>query len=210
MKTSAKKSCVVVKYVVWTVTMVSVWLAALASPPSDQNTVRVSSFGFDPLDSTRYIQAALDSGARTVVIDRQQDPWVVCPLFARSNSEIVLEEGVELVAKRGAFKLVRGNSLFSLEGVTNVIVRGLGSGATMRMWKKDYQTAPKCGIRRAAWSRRHRALTDCFRCLAKGRRRRASGRRVSPDPLRETRRRCWAFTVPSPVSSCPRRNDGDD
>ena len=109
---------------------------------SDQGVVCVSSFGYDPEDSTRFIQTALDSGARTVVIDRQKGPWVACPLFARSNTEIVFEEGVELVAKRGAFRLVRGNSLFSLDGVTNVVVRGSGSGATMRMWKKDYQAVP--------------------------------------------------------------------
>ena len=101
--------------------------------------VKVSSFGYDPEDSTAYIQKALDSGASRVVFDRQKGPWVANPVYARSNTEIVFEEGVELVAKRGAFKLVRGNSLLSLECVTNVAVRGLGKGATLRMWKKDYQ-----------------------------------------------------------------------
>ena len=36
--------------------------------------VKVSSFGFDAEDSTEIIQRALDSGARTLVFDRQAGP----------------------------------------------------------------------------------------------------------------------------------------
>lgn len=104
--------------------------------------VKVSSFGYDAADATRFLQAALDSGARKVVVDRQAGPWISNPLYARSNTEIVFEDGAEILAKRGAFMLVRGNSLLSLECVTNVTVRGLGRGGTLRMWKKDYQAAP--------------------------------------------------------------------
>ena len=118
------------------------WLGVLACASllsGCDEGVKVSSFGFDPEDSTAYIQKALDSGASRIVFDRQKRPWVTNPVCARSNTEIVFEEGVEIVAKRGEFKQVRGNSLFSLECVTNVALRGLGSGATLRMWKKDYQ-----------------------------------------------------------------------
>lgn len=67
------------------------------------NAANVSEFGFDPADSTEIIQRALDSGVHQLVFDRQAGPWVTRPLFVRSNTEIVFEDGVELVAKRGEF-----------------------------------------------------------------------------------------------------------
>ena len=102
--------------------------------------VKVSSFGYDPQDSTRFIQQALDSDARTVILDRQAGPWVTLPLLARSNKEFIVEPGVELVAKRGEFKGIR-DYLFTLDGVTNFTLRG-GAGSTFRMWKCDYQKPP--------------------------------------------------------------------
>ena len=42
--------------------------------------VKVSSFGFDPDDSTRFIQAAIDSGAEKVIFDKMPSPWVSLPL----------------------------------------------------------------------------------------------------------------------------------
>lgn len=99
--------------------------------------VKVSSFGYDAEDSTRFVQKALDSGAPKVVLDRQAGPWNVLPLKMRSNTELVLEPGVELVAKRGAYKGLR-DFLLELACVSNVVVRG-GEGSTLRMWKTDYQ-----------------------------------------------------------------------
>ena len=72
-------------------------LAAHAVPEQ----VKVSDFGFDAADSTAYIQAALTSGARRVVLDKQSGPWVTLPLKMRSDTELILEPGVELLAKRG-------------------------------------------------------------------------------------------------------------
>ena len=125
------------------------WFLALAASAAlaflagcAERVVKVSSFGFDPEDSTRFIQAALDSGARTVVLDRQKGPWVSRPLFGRSNQEIVFEDGVELVAKRGEFKGLR-DSLIFYHQTTNATVRGLGAkGGVLRMWKCDYQKPP--------------------------------------------------------------------
>ena len=39
-------------------------------------------------DVTTAIQKVLDSGARQVVLDRAGSPYVTCPLFVRSNTEI--------------------------------------------------------------------------------------------------------------------------
>ena len=84
------------KKLVW----VSLWLscAAVASEP-----VKVSSFGFDPEDSTRFLQAAFDSDAPVVVVDKMPAPWVTTPLKGFSNKRIIFEDGVELVAKKGSF-----------------------------------------------------------------------------------------------------------
>ena len=106
------------------------------------NEVKVSDFGWDPLDSTRFVQAALDSGARRVVFDRQAGAWTVSPLKARSNTEIVFEDGVELVAKKGEFHGIRDH-LLEFHGVTNVSLVGLGErGGTLRMHRSDYRAEP--------------------------------------------------------------------
>ena len=105
-------------------------------------TVRVSDFGYDPEDSTKFVQAALDSGADRVIFDRQRGPWVTTTVFGRSDQEIVFEDGVELQAKPGAFASVHDDNscLFVLRDVTNVTIRGEGkTGGTLRMRKADYQ-----------------------------------------------------------------------
>ena len=102
--------------------------------------VKISSFGYDPVDSTRFIQAALDSDHPKIILDRQAGPWYTLPLKGRSNKELVLEPGVELVAKRGAF-LKRRDYLFELSYITNFTLRG-GEGSAFRMWKEDYRKPP--------------------------------------------------------------------
>jgi len=103
--------------------------------------VVASAFGFDAADSTAFLQAAIDSGARTVVVDKQATPWTVTPLTLRSDLELVLEEGVEIVAKAGAF-LPKGDSLMRAANVENLTIRGEGTGATLRMRKPEYWEAP--------------------------------------------------------------------
>lgn len=100
--------------------------------------VRVSErFGYDPTDSTRYIQQAMDSGLPVIIIDKKDTPWISRPLSSRtSNQAIIFEDGVELIAKRGEFK-DRGDMLVRFICVTNVTLRG-GVGSGLRMWKCDY------------------------------------------------------------------------
>ena len=121
------------------------WAAALALAAlvGCDEGVKVSSFGFDPEDSTEIIQKAIDSGAPKLIFDRQSGPWIARPLVGRSNLELVFEDGVELVAKRGEFHGIR-DYLFKFECASNVVIRGLGEkGGTFRMWKKDYQDLTK-------------------------------------------------------------------
>ena len=117
-------------------------MLSVASAFAVKEEVKVSDFGWDAEDATRYVQAALDSGARRVVFDRQTGPWTVTPLKARSHTEIVFEDGVELVAKKGEFRGIRDH-LLSLHGVTNVSVVGLGPrGGILRMHRADYRKEP--------------------------------------------------------------------
>ena len=103
------------------------------------DSARASWWGFDPNDSTDALQAAFQSGVRRLVIDRQSGPWIVRPLFLASHQEIILEEGVEILALKGYFHGTN-DALLTMKDVENVIVRGQGKGATLRMRKADYQS----------------------------------------------------------------------
>ena len=101
--------------------------------------VKVSSFGFDPEDSTRFIQAAIDSGAEKVIFDKMPSPWVSLPLRGASKQELFFEPGVELVAKKGAF-LGKEEALITFRDAEDVSL--VGHGATLRMHKSDYFKPP--------------------------------------------------------------------
>lgn len=103
--------------------------------------VTVSSFGFDAADSTRFLQAALDSGVAKVVVDRQTKPWVTGPLFLRSNQTVVFEGGVRVEALPGGYK-DKLDWMLNVENVSNVVLRG-EPGATLRMRKCDYRDPSK-------------------------------------------------------------------
>ncbi len=96
---------------------------------------KASWWGFNTEDSTQSLQAAIDSGVKRLVVDRQASPWIVCPIKLRSNLEFVLEEGTQIVAKRGEYKQNR-DALLNLVAIENV--RIIGHGATLRMWIQDY------------------------------------------------------------------------
>ena len=99
---------------------------------------RADWWGFDEKDSTKQLQAALDSGVRRLVLPKMTGPWYASPLRGRSDLELVFEDGAELRAKRGAFKGV-AESLLTFRNCENVTIRGRG---VLRMWKADYQRAP--------------------------------------------------------------------
>ena len=101
-------------------------------------SVKASSFGFDPADSTVFLQKALDSDCPKIVVDRQPGGWNARPLvLRRADLELVLEPGVVIRAKKGAF--VDGHdTLLSVEaGASNVVIRG-GAGSGFAMNKPDY------------------------------------------------------------------------
>lgn len=96
-------------------------------------------WGFDPEDATHSLQAAFDSGAAKLTIDKMASPWISKPLHLRSHMEIFFDDGVEIQAKRGEF--LRGSdSLFNLIRVENIAIHG--NGGALRMWKADYHKPP--------------------------------------------------------------------
>ena len=99
---------------------VAVFVALASLAANARDAVKVSEFGYDAADSTDFIRAALTSGARRVVLDRQSGPWYTLPLKVPSNVEFILEPGVELVAKRGEYKGLR-DYLLELPHCTNVV-----------------------------------------------------------------------------------------
>ena len=96
-------------------------------------------WGFNAADSTAALQAAFDSKAKRVIIPYMGRPWIVRPLMLRSNQEIDIAPGVVILAKRGEFKNLQ-DSLFTARDISNLTIRGYG--ATLRMWKHDYQNPP--------------------------------------------------------------------
>lgn len=111
-------------------------------------------WGFNRPDSTEALQAALNSGAKTLVIPYMGEAWIVRPLQLPSNQEIILAPGVLILARQGEYQ-GSGDSLFTAVGRSNLVIRGYG--ATLRMRKREYQQAP---YKKAEW-RMGIALRGC-------------------------------------------------
>ncbi len=118
-------------------------------------------WGFSREDSTEALQAALNCGAKKLVIPFMGEPWIVRPLQLRGNQEILFEPGVLILAKKGEYQ-GPGDSLFSAVGQSNLVMRGYG--AVLRMHKRDYQNAP---YKKAEW-RMGIALHGCRNVLLEG------------------------------------------
>ena len=125
-------------------------------------------WGFNAEDSTGCLQAAIDSGARKLVVPYMGREWIVRPLKLRSNIEICFEPGVVVLAKKGEFRK-GGDALFSVSDSADITLRG--HGATLRMRKKDYQNAP---YDKAEW-RTVLSFDGCRKILVEGLRLESSG-----------------------------------
>ena len=103
-----------------------------------RQTASAAWWGFDEADSTQFVQAAIDSGAKRVVIPNVGQDWVITPITLAGSQEVFLEPGVVVAAKRGSFKGSH-DSLFKAKGKGHITVGGYG--ATLRMRKQDYMSA---------------------------------------------------------------------
>jgi hypothetical protein len=103
-------------------------------------TVYADQYGWNATDSTTALQSAISSGADTVIVRDMGSPWIVEPVFlTSSNQHVIFEPGVEVLAKQGSF-LGGSDNLLRAYNVQNVTLTGYG--ATLRMRREDYQSAP--------------------------------------------------------------------
>ena len=100
---------------------------------------RASWWGYDAEDSTRCLQDAINSRVPVLVVDKQKSPWTVMPIKGVSNQTLIFERGVEVVARKGEF-LGKVDWLLTFKEAENVTLRG--AGATLRMHRQDYRSAP--------------------------------------------------------------------
>ena len=122
--------------------IIAVALAAgLGTALAGEDVVTASSFGWNPTDATKCLQAAFDSGAKKVVVDRQASEWLIETVYPRSNTEIVFADGVVVRAKPGSMKK-NSDTLVRFQRVTNVVFRGEGN-ATLLMNRADYLDSTK-------------------------------------------------------------------
>ncbi len=98
-------------------------------------------WGYNSEDATASLQAALDSGVKVLRVDKQSGPWNVTTLNIPSDIEIIIDAGVTVQTKEGAF-LEPEAYLFSINHQKNVVIRGGGPGAQLLMRKSDYHQAP--------------------------------------------------------------------
>jgi len=126
-----------------------------------RDTANAAWWGFDLEDSTQCLQAALNSKAKKVIVPKMSGPWVVDKIQLLGNKEIVIEPGVEIVAKRGAFR-GKGDSLFTASNQENLVITG--NGATLRMWREDYAQPP---YEKAEW-RHCLSLRGCRNVIIQG------------------------------------------
>ena len=114
-------------------------LSVLATGKLDK--VKASSFGFNASDATECLQKAIDSGAKTVIVDQTGHEWLIRPINLRSNLELVLEKDVIIRAKPGEFKNLY-IPMFKGENIENITIYGK-PGSVICMNKSDYQNPKK-------------------------------------------------------------------
>lgn len=135
--------------------------AVEAVAAGELDTADASWWGFDESDSTNAIRRAIRSKAKTVIIPHMGKPWIILPVFLRSNKTIIFEPGVIVMAKKGEFH-GPGDSLFAGDDLQNITIRGYG--ARLVMHKKDYQSP---AYHQAEWRMAFR-LRSCERITIEG------------------------------------------
>ncbi len=99
-------------------------------------SVKVSRYGFQ-INQSKALRDAFNSSFDTLVIDKQDRPWVIDPMrfIDVRNKVIIFEEGVEVLAKKNAFSK-KGDALLSFRNCQNIQL--LGNGAKLKMNKIEY------------------------------------------------------------------------
>ena len=113
--------------------------AASGLPGGAAQRVSAAWWGFDPENATSSLQSSLDSGARLVLVPAMGSPWITDPLLVRSHTTLVLQEGAEIVSRKGGFQR-SDDSLLKLKDVQGVTIWGYGAKLVMR--KGEYRRQP--------------------------------------------------------------------
>jgi len=111
-------------------------------------TANAAWWGFQEEDSTEALQAAINSGAKRVLVPNMTKDWIVRPLKLAGHQELILEDGVVITAKRGEYR-GSGDSLLNARDLSDLVIRGYG--ATVRMQKEDYISGDL--LDRLGWNR---------------------------------------------------------
>jgi len=108
---------------------------ATISPTVYAKTVYADSYGYNTIDATNALQAALDDKtADTVIVANMGAPWIVRPIFIRRNNiNIVFRDGVILQSQVG-YRTT--DCLVSCNCYSNITITGYG--ATFKMNKSEY------------------------------------------------------------------------
>lgn len=112
---------------------------ARAAESGELDAISAAWWGFDPVDSTSALEAALATGAREVIVPAMASPWRTGPLKLRSSLTLILEPGAELAALEGAF-VEPGDCLLDAQRVVDLEIIGYGAALSMR--KEDYRKPP--------------------------------------------------------------------
>lgn len=134
--------------ILWTLLGLATSLPAADIPKNEQairevqtgerKEARAAWWGFRAKEATEALQAAINSGAAKVIVDKMPSPWIVDKIQLASNQELFFEPGVVVQAKKGAFR-GKSDALFSAWNLTNIKLTGYG--ATLRMHQADYDSA---------------------------------------------------------------------
>ena len=107
--------------------LIALLLAPTLPARAAEEVTRTASMGCDPVEATAALQAALNSGARKVVVENMGAPWIMDNIQLASDHEIVFEKGVVVQARRGAFQ-GKGDTLFSASLKTNITLEAVKMG----------------------------------------------------------------------------------
>ena len=102
-----------------------------------QKVAHAAWWGYDAEDATAALQAAINSGAKKVIIDKMVGPWIVNQMQLASNQELFFEPGVVVQAKKGEFRR-KSAALFNAWEKKNVKL--IGPDATLQMHRDDYDS----------------------------------------------------------------------
>ncbi len=118
--------------------IISLSLTLCVTANSLASSVKASTFGWNATNATTAFVNAIKSANDTIVIDLQESDWMISPTsFDKlKNKTIVFENGVNLVARPGAFSSIFDASLMVFYEAYNVKI--IGYGATFRMQKAEY------------------------------------------------------------------------